>query len=133
MGEVYLVLGDLGYYLGVRYTATTTGAAGVHVKNIVTPAVDGRASDIGPFTSRDIQIHTGTVGDVRAAFTTDVDIVGLVPQMLIVKAPGMAGQLAAGRVAGESRPEYTESRRMHKVEDAVVPHTMVTGNHKAVS
>lgn len=103
------------------------------MQNIVTPAVDGRASDIGPFTSGDIQIHTGSVGDVRAAIATKVYIVGLVPQMLIVKAPGMAGQLAAGRVAGDSRPEYTQSRRMHKVEDAVVPHTMVTGNHKTVS
>ena len=123
MGEVYLVGGE--------ETASTAGAAGVHVKNIITPAVDGRASDIGPFTSGDIQIDT--VRDVRAALSTDVDIVGLVPQMLIVKAPGMAGQLAAGRVAGDSRPENTESRRMHKVEEAVVPHTMVTGNHKTVS
>jgi len=129
MGEVYLVLGDLR----LRYTAATTGAAGVHVQNIVTPAVDGRASDIGPFTSGDIQIHTGSVGDVRAAILTDVDIVGLVPQMLIVKAPGMTGQLAAGRVAGDSRSEYTQSRRMHKVEDAVVSHTIVSGNHEAVS
>lgn len=129
MGEVYLVLGDIGE----RYTAATAGAAGVHVQNIVTPAVDGRASDIGPFTSGDIQIHTGSVGDVRAAILTDVDIVGLVPQMLIVKAPGMTGQLAAGRVAGDSRSEYTQSRRMHKVEDAVVSHTIVSGNHEAVS
>ena len=125
MGEVYLV--------GIEPTAATAGAAGVHVKNIITPAVDGRASDIGPFTSGDIQIHTGSVRDVRAAITTDIAIVTGVPQMLIVKAPGMAGQLAAGRVAGDSRPENTESRRMHKVEEAVVKHTMVTGNQKAVS